>query len=172
MANNTSFGILSRTLSEQKLKLRAVRETDTNSLYALFCDVRSPGLSTAGLEQAVTQNLLSLQYRGQQATYGARFPEAAHYIIEQPSGEAIGHLLINDSDQAPLHLVDIALLSQWRRRGIGSLIVRALQMAASRRSASLQLSVACDNPALALYQRLNLIETSRDEMYVTMIWEA
>ncbi|HLF24855.1 MAG TPA: GNAT family N-acetyltransferase [Anaerolineae bacterium] len=65
--------------------------------------------------------------------------------------------------------LSIAMLPEYRGRGIGSaLLVRLLDLAASRYSA-VSLSVARGNPALRLYQRLGFEEIGKSDAALTLI---
>src|SRR5690606_18845547 len=110
------------------------------------------------------------QFTAKSAAYTASYPDAADFIIVKDD-TAIGRLLINESP-AELRLVDIALLTSFQRRGIGSAILNALQSEASARQLPLTLSVQFDSPALALYQRHGFrLLPGHDGVYLQLIWE-
>jgi len=75
-------------------------------------------------------------------------------------------IVVREKDFA--HLVDIALLTEQRGRGIGSGLLRELIQQCSRDGVPLRLQVLKVNPALRLYERLGFRQTSEDQMYLQM----
>ena len=78
---------------------------------------------------------------------------------KQPIGAAWLRLLVGDNkgygyvdDATPE--VSVAVLSEYRGKGIGTRLLTQLLQVASKHYPAVSLSVAGDNPALRLYQRL------------------
>ncbi|MGC2124919.1 MAG: GNAT family N-acetyltransferase, partial [Xanthobacteraceae bacterium] len=71
-----------------------------------------------------------------------------------------------------LHIVDITLLPPWRRRGIGTAIINALQAAGRARGKGVGIMVEKFNPALRLYRRLGFTAIADHEVYLEMEWLA
>ena len=63
----------------------------------------------------------------------------------------------------------IAVLPEYRGRGVGSALLRRLLEAASAVYESVSLSVSSDNPALRLYERMEFQQVSMSGRSVTMI---
>ena len=61
---------------------------------------------------------------GQNASYGANYPNARFEIVEH-AGAPIGRIVTARTPDAVL-IVDIALISSWRRRGIGASLVNGV----------------------------------------------
>ena len=131
---------------------------------------RREELLAAGLGGHETEQLLDMQYRAQRHHYLAALPGADSTVIES-EGEAIGRLLV-DRQGRQVRLVDIALLPAVRGRGIGSGVVEALKEQTREFGGSIRLQVARGNPARRLYERLGFSETSGDEIYAEMQWDA
>jgi len=68
------------------------------------------------------------------------------------------------------HLVDIALLVTHRKRGIGRRLIQQLIDKCETNSNVLYIPVLRGNPALRLYQRMGLKETSTYAAYIQMEW--
>lgn len=110
-----------------------------------------------------------MQFQMQQRNYDACYPAAENKIIllaEQP----IGRVLI-DRSAPEILLVDIALLSAFRGRGIGSQIIKALLGEAITLNKPVKLSVFESNPALRLYERLGFSKVGEDGPYIEMLWQ-
>jgi ribosomal protein S18 acetylase RimI-like enzyme len=82
---------------------------------------------------------------------------------------AAGRIMVNRS-QHEILLVDVALLPEYRNRGIGSSLISGLMKEASRDGKSIRLHVDRFNFALRWYQRLGFQALGESEVYVEMIW--
>lgn len=134
---------------------------------ALFAETRSEllGALPAELRAIVMQQQLAAQAAG----HAARHPQACYEIVEM-DGVAIGRL-VTAREGAILHVVDIALLSIWRGRGIGSTLLRAVQDEADKAGVSVRLVVATTNVgALRFYHRLGFEGIDRSDFDVEMEW--
>ena len=62
----------------------------------------------------------------------------------------------------------IAVIPEARGRGVGRVLLEALQ----REATALSLSVHSDNPARRLYAAAGFVEVERSESAITMLWSA
>jgi ribosomal protein S18 acetylase RimI-like enzyme len=67
-----------------------------------------------------------------------------------------------------IRLVDIALLPEFRGRGLGGKVIRMLISEAADAGSALRLSVLRSNRAMHLYERLGFIAKGGDAMYCEM----
>lgn len=148
--------------------LRPVVDGDEEFLYRVFVAVHGLRFASLPLPKPTLDNLLSLQFRGQQSSYRAQYPNGCEYIVTQGE-ECVGSLLLATS-AAEVRLVNIALLPEWQRRGIGTQVLRDL-MAAATPQRPLRLSVGSDNEgALRLYRALGFVVTEQGQTHWQMQW--
>ena len=152
-----------------QLTLRSEAAADRAFLRTLFGAVRVRELGLAGMDEALLQPLLDMQFEAQRQSYLQAYPAARFDIIEV-DGVAAGRHIVAQAGDA-LHLVDIALLPAWCGQGIGSTQLRALQWEAAGAGLPLRLHVALNNRAEALYCRLGFKETGMSGMHRAMEWE-
>lgn len=108
-----------------------------------------------------------MQHRAREASYAAAHPGADDLVISV-SGTPAGRVLVCRSERV-YHVVDIAILPEYRNRGLGSVVIRSLIEEARLRDRPLRLIVATDNvPALRLYRALGFETTSEDGMNIEM----
>ena len=81
----------------------------------------------------------------------------------------IGRILVDRSGET-IRLVDIALLTEFRGRGIGSILLRRLLDEGAAAGKRVVLSVYKFNPAMRLYERLGFFKVAEDGLYVQMQW--
>jgi ribosomal protein S18 acetylase RimI-like enzyme len=144
--------------------LRPATPDDDTFLAELFYDVRSPEF--AALPAAVAGPLLQMQHRAQLRAYAETYPSAVNQIVWM-EGRRAGRLLVSHTPQE-LHLVDIALLSQFRGQGVGTRLLSELCRNAREHQLPLRLSVQVGNPAWRLYERLGFAPVGSDGVYISM----
>jgi len=152
------------------LALRPVRAEDGALLRQIFAATRAAEMALMPLPEAQKQQLLEMQFRAQDAQYHAGFPDASFDLI-LADGVPVGRLYVDRGEDA-IALIDISLLAPYRGRGIGTLLLRALQDEAAAGGRPVSLHVACDNPALRLYQRLGFAVCGDSGAYYSMKWGA
>src|SRR5271166_4142540 len=109
---------------QDALALREACADDLPFLLSLYCDVRSPEVNAWGWPAAQREAFLRMQYDAQRRSYQAAYPQAAHHIVCS-CGVPIGRRLVAAMPEG-VRLVDIALLSAYRNRGIGTRLIQQL----------------------------------------------
>ncbi|WP_263408589.1 GNAT family N-acetyltransferase [Terriglobus tenax] len=115
--------------------------------------------------------LAPIQYRARQASYAAMYPLLEDRVLCLEDGTAVGRHLIHRG-ASEIRTVDIAVLPQYQRQGIGRASLQQLQLECGEARVSHTLSVAKGNPAETLYLRLGFSVTGADEMYLHMSYGA
>ena len=121
-----AFTLLVALLS-QGLSLRPETDADMAFLMRLYASTREQELAQVPWSAAEKQAFLAQQFQAQRKHYRSYFADSAFDVIED-NGEPAGRLYLQIR-QTQLHIIDISLLSDWRRRGIGTAILKALQSA-------------------------------------------
>jgi ribosomal protein S18 acetylase RimI-like enzyme len=151
-----------------KLSLRPSLASDESLLFRLYASTRTQELAFTAWDETQWNAFLQMQFNLQKRSYEARFPAADHSIILYDEQE-IGRLVV-DRTATENHLIDIALLPEFRGRGIGGALVRELQEGTARDGKSLRLSVLKTNPARRLYERLGFSIENERGAYCFMLW--
>lgn len=151
------------------ITLQPVVPENDEFLFRVYAATRQHEMAAWGWEQAQQDAFLRLQFRAQQGSYRAAFPDADHRLILK-GGKAVGRILVHRAEQA-ITLVDIALLPEHRNCGIGTRLIRDLIEESRSFRRPLRLQVAKSNHAAArLYERLGFSLTGENEMYYQMEW--
>jgi ribosomal protein S18 acetylase RimI-like enzyme len=152
------------------VRLRPERDEDRDFRYRLFCDSRQPEFALV-FPPPVYQQVMTHQFQAQTASYRHDFPRARFDIIEL-AGEPIGRIVV-DRPGTAVYIVDQAVVSALRGRGIGSAIMRALMDEAQAAGLPVRLMVASDGEAaLRLYSRLGFVPTRTVQFHTEMEWRA
>jgi len=146
--------------------LRRESEADIPFLEALYASTRAEELALAPWTEAQKGAFLRQQFDAQRRHYYAHFAACAFDVLEC-GGVRVGRLYLERRGRR-LHIVDISLLPEWRRRGVGTRILEALIDAGRREGRGVSIFVERFNPALALYQRLGFAEVGDHGVYLEM----
>jgi ribosomal protein S18 acetylase RimI-like enzyme len=140
-------------------------EQDAEFVFRVFADVRAAELSAACVDAAGLLVLLRMQHRAQLASYHHEYPRAERtlFMLEH---EPVGYWLLDRAAEA-LTLIDFAVLSSFRGRGLGSALLRELQRDVD---VPIRLHVRRGNPARRLYERLGFATVASTSAELAMEW--
>ena len=151
------------------IALRKATVGDLPFLARLYRDTRQD-VEGWGWPQEQQEWFLQMQFDARQRSYAAAFPHAKDHIAYVEETQ-VGRMLV-DYEPAGLHLIDIALLREYRNQGIGSGLIGGLQKECAQQGWTLRLQVLADNPAIQLYRRMGFAETGADALYAQMLWSS
>jgi ribosomal protein S18 acetylase RimI-like enzyme len=155
--------------SQGVLSTRPEAASDKDFLFSLFESVKGPDITRMPVNDVMKSHLLHMQYRGMAQSYRARYASEAFSIVII-NGKPAGRLIMDVTDDR-IHIVYIALLPQWRGRGIGSAVMRAVLARACVLRLPCEATVAVDNvQSLQLWAALGFIERARDATDVILEW--
>jgi ribosomal protein S18 acetylase RimI-like enzyme len=152
---------------EPEITLRPATAADQIFLMAVFGSTREHELATLG-DSPLIEGLISMQFKAQQQSYREAYAEAEDSIVLLDHNP-IGRILVERSGET-IRLVDIALLTEFRGRGIGSILLRGLLNEGAAAGKRVMLSVYKFNPAMRLYERFGFFKVAEDGLYVQMQW--
>jgi ribosomal protein S18 acetylase RimI-like enzyme len=155
-------------LETDSISLRPATADDRDFLLTVFASTRTDELAALSANPAQAQAFIEMQFRIQQQDYEARYPAADNHII-LVEGQSAGRMLVDRTGEM-LALVDIALLSNYRNRGIGSFLIRQLLGEGIALKKAVRLSVFKINPAIRLYDRLGFSVVGDESLYLQMEW--
>lgn len=147
--------------------LRPVAPDDQAFLFRNYAATRDDELAVMGLAGAQREFFLKMQFNAQHQSYAVQHPQAEHHIIlldEQPAGR----IIVGRTGEAIL-LIDISLLPEYRRAGIGSALIKELLIEAAAKNLPVRLHVLKTNVRAAhLYERLGFSVQEDDGVYLRM----
>lgn len=157
-------------IADERLTLRPVEAGDGDFLYWVYASTRMDEMALVDWSDQQKEAFLRMQFQAQKTHYQAHYPKAEYQIIQRGEGLPIGRLIIDRSGDCIL-LMDIALLSEFRRLGIGTLIMQDLIAEAALTNRAVRLHVEVFNPARKLYERLGFVKSGEQGLYHEMVWK-
>jgi ribosomal protein S18 acetylase RimI-like enzyme len=157
-----------RESSSAEISLQPATSTENDFLLRVYESTREVEMVSWEWPERQRSTFIRMQFDARQRGYAANYPSAETSIIlvnESPAGSII--IFRNPNE---IRLVDIALLSEFRGRGIGEHLIGRLISEAARSGSRLRLSVLKDNRAKHLYERLGFVTNDSGEMYCEMVW--
>ena len=151
------------------LTYRNASSEDAEFLFKLYASTRTEELNAWGWDSQQQEAFLKMQFHAQQTSYQNQFPNSNYQIVLMQQ-LAIGSMLVI-RDEAEIRLADIALLPEYRDRGIGSFLLQNLLAEATQAVKPLRLQVIQFNRAIQLYQRLGFAKVGDNGTHFLMEWQ-
>ncbi len=149
------------------ISLRVADLADEAFLLTVYASTRADEMALVNWSPEHKGAFLQMQFNAQRQYYQSQYPQAEYYIIERDR-RPVGRMIVDRSKHAIL-LMNIALLPDYRNKGIGSSLVRQLLEEADWALRPVQLHVEAFNRAKGLYKRLGFVETGEAGMYLEMM---
>jgi ribosomal protein S18 acetylase RimI-like enzyme len=138
-------------LSDQ-ITFRPETPEDEAFLAKLYATTRDIEMALTGWDAAQQEAFLRMQFQFQTTHYRKHYGDALFQIILRDNAP-IGRIYLHYGP-SQIRLMDIALMPEHRRSGIGGSILENLLREAAQLGKPVTLHVERFNPALRLYERL------------------
>jgi ribosomal protein S18 acetylase RimI-like enzyme len=138
-------------LSDQ-IRFRSETPEDEAFLSKLYATTRDVEMALTGWDAAQQKAFLRMQFQFQTAHYRQHYSDASFQIILRDNAP-IGRIYVHYGARE-VRLMDIALLPEFRRSGIGGAILENLLREAAQQEKTVTLHVERFYQALRLYERL------------------
>lgn len=150
------------------ISLAPAEASDEAVLYQTFASTRAEEMALTGWNVDQQEAFLRMQYEAQRRSYRNDLPDAEYSVI-RCDGTAAGRLIL-DRTPEEIHVVDIALLPDFRGQGIGSTLMKAIMEEAAHSAKTVDLHVERFNPALRWYESLGFSVVDSGPIYLKMAW--
>lgn len=150
------------------VSLRPATEADnTGLLHDIYASTRTEELAPVPWSDEEKASFLRSQSEAQLAYYREHYPRAEFLLIVH-DGSDIGRIFLEPRDE-DFRVMDMALLPEWRGKGIGTQLLADAIERARELSLPVVLHVESFNPALRLYQRFGFVDDGEVGVYRRMI---
>jgi ribosomal protein S18 acetylase RimI-like enzyme len=134
------------------ITLRPIREADRDFLLGLYHSVREPELARVDWTAEQKRAFVLQQFTAQQEWWVTRYTDTSFDLVLR-GGLPIGRLYVARWPRE-IRIVDIALIPEWRGRGLGSTLLKELMREGDAAGKPVSIHVEQYNPARRLYERL------------------
>ena len=155
-------------MSNPRTTLRPVKPDDLDFLREVYASTREEEMSISGWPAEQVKTFLDQQFHFQDTYYKQEFPDAQYSIVEL-EGKSIGRLYLDRREEED-RIIDIALLPEYRGKGLGGALMKEILDEADRAGKPVGIHVERNNPAMHLYQRLGFVKTGEHGLYYLMVW--
>lgn len=152
----------------RSLRCRPQLSEDEAFLWQVYASTRQEELDRAGWSPEQRKVFLDSQFKAMRTGYASQFPQGEFSVIML--GEQRVGLMVVDRPENELRLVDIALLPEYRGRGIGTFYLKKLASEAALARKPLRLHVFKGSRPWGLYERLGFVKIEEHGPYEHLEW--
>lgn len=152
--------------NQQQLRLRPVTEQDQEFLLRVYESTRAQELAQVPWSAEQKDAFVKMQFQAQNHHYAAEHPRAHHDIILLDQTPA-GRIYLDRSGDV-CHILDVTVLPEYRRQGIGSLLLRQILDEAQNAGKAVTIYVETLNPSLGLFERLGFRQASQTGFHLLL----
>lgn len=153
----------------ENLTFRPITRDDDALLRRIYASTRADEMAMVPWTEPEKVAFLNTQFEAQHKYYQEVFPDAEFSILEM-DGEPVGRLYIDRRKQEH-RLIDIALLPEFRGKGIGGALMERVLDEAREANKLVRIHVEKNNPAMRLYRRLGFEQIEDQGVYFLMEWQ-
>jgi ribosomal protein S18 acetylase RimI-like enzyme len=157
-----------RTADLGRVTLRPATVADRDFLREVYASTRDEELSQVAWSPAQRAAYVQTQFDLQDRQYRTSNPRGSFDVVEV-DGRPAGRLYV-DRRLDDIRIIDIALLPEFRRSGVGSGLIGAVLAEARSSGRSASIHVEVHNPAARLYRRLGFTMVADRGLYRLMEW--
>ena len=148
--------------------LRPIEPFDQAFLFDVYASTREDELAPLDWTDAQKVAFLRMQFDAQHRYYQEQY-DAACFDVLLKGETAVGRLYV-DRRADEHRIIDIALLTAHRNKGLGGAVMADLLDEAAKASKPVTIHVERFNPAMRLYQRLGFVPIEDQGVYELMEW--
>lgn len=149
-----------------QIKLKSITENDIPFLYSVYRSTRLEELASANFTEKELEDFLQSQFNLQHTQYMKYYKNPSFDII-MFEGNPAGRLYV-DRKEDDIRIIDIALLTEYRRKGIGRILFNNLIKESESNKIPLSLHVEHNNPILSFYIGLGFKKGHENGVYYYM----
>lgn len=155
-------------MNAREIALRPIRGEDMEFLFRVYASTRQEELAPVPWSEGMKEAFFRQQFAAQHAYYQEHYTGAEFDVI-LVDGAPAGRLYVARwADE--IRIVDIALLPEFRGKGVGTRLLGEVLAEAGRKGLPARIHVERDNPARTLYLRLGFRDVSDHGIYRRMEW--
>jgi len=161
---------IARTPVRSAIAFRRATEDDVPFLREVYATTREEELRSVDWSAEQKAAFLDMQFAAQKTHYEEFYP-ASDFLVILLDERRIGRLYVHRGE-ADIEVLDIALLPEYRGRGIGRMLLEEILDEGRATGRNVRIYVEHFNPARRLYDRLGFRHLDTNGVYHLMEWHA
>ena len=149
-----------------QINFRNIQPNDFPFLKKVYRSSREEELDKTMWNEEEKSKFIDFQFNAQHSHYTNAYKGAEFNIIEWNKVK-VGRLYLWETE-TQIRIMDIALLTEFRGKGIGTFILNDLIKKSIKVEKKINIHVEYNNPALKLYERLGFEKTDDTGIYFFM----
>jgi ribosomal protein S18 acetylase RimI-like enzyme len=149
-----------------EVTLRPARDDDGAFLLSVYASTREEELAPVPWTAEQKHAFVAQQFAAQSAHYAQHYDGLSSHVV-LVDGARAGRLLVARWPEE-IRVVDIALLPDYRGRGVGERLLRPILEEADARGVATVIHVERTNPAMSFYRRLGFAPAGEHGIYFRM----
>jgi ribosomal protein S18 acetylase RimI-like enzyme len=154
------------SISAINVSFQTATEADRDFLSVVYASTRAEEMARVDWDDRQKAAFLEMQFSAQYRYYQENYTDTDFLIIILES-RPIGRLYIARWPEE-IRIVDLALLPEYRNKGIGTRILTDVLEEAAAAGKPVRIHVEGFNPALSLYRRLGFEQIGEHGVYLLM----
>lgn len=148
------------------VSFRTAAESDRDFLSTVYASTRAEEMARVDWDDRQKAAFLEMQFSAQHRYYQENYTDTDFLIVLLES-RPIGRLYIARWPEE-IRIVDLALLPEYRNKGIGTRLLTDVLEEAAAAGKPVRIHVEGFNPALSLYRRLGFVQIGEHGVYLLM----
>lgn len=154
----------------EAIRFRDASPEDVPFLEYLYATTRIEEMKVVPWTPDQKAAFIHQQFTAQKNHYEEFYPDCKFLVIEM-EGAPIGRLYL-DREEENIEIVDIALLPEFRGRGIGRMLLEEILAEGAATGKAVGIYVENFNPARQLYDKLGFRHIADNGVYHQMEWRS
>ena len=151
---------------ESAVSLRPATAADRDFLACVYASTRERELVDVPFGPGERAAFLDQQFEAQTLHFERNYRDTSHDVV-LVDGEPAGRLIVGRWPDE-VRVVDIALLPEYRGRGVGERLMRPVLAEAEQRGVRATVHVERRNPAMRFYERLGFVPVGEEGAHLLM----
>lgn len=150
------------------ITLRDALPEDESFLFEVYVSTRAQEMAFVPWDDEQRKSFLTMQFVAQHTHYREQFPDASYSVILRDESP-VGRLYVLTGNRES-QILDITILPEYRKGGIGTSLVRDLLDQAEQAGKRVLIYVETFNPSLRLFERLGFKSIAEEGLNFLMEW--
>jgi GNAT superfamily N-acetyltransferase len=150
------------------ITLRDEQPEDDFFLLQVYASTRAYEMAMVPWTDEQKAAFVTQQFQAQRSYYRERKPDAQYQVILEDD-ERVGRLYV-DREDAPIHIMDVTVLPQYRKRGIGTFLMKKILEEGTVTHRIVEIYVETFSGSVPFFEKLGFVQKAEEGVNYLMVW--